>query len=72
MNGREVGIDRVKTELAQQRMVGNLIPKDIYDRDIDEIKKQRSEALRKRDEETAKEQEILQVTTKPKCSTNIM
>ena len=52
----------MKTELARQRMMSNLVSRDVYNRDIDEIKQLMADALRRRDEESARQRELLQVT----------
>ena len=54
-------IDRIKTELARQRMMSKLVSREVYDRSMDEMKKIMAEALRRRDEESARQREILQV-----------
>ncbi len=54
---------QIKTELAHQRMMSNLVSKEVYHRDIDEIKKLMAEALRRRDEDFARQRELLHVRT---------
>ena len=64
----EERLAQMKTELAQKRMMSNLVSKEVYHRDIDEIKKLMSEALRRRDEESARQRELLHVSiAQPPC-----
>ncbi len=58
----EERLAQIKTELAHQRMMSNLVSKEVYHRDIDEIKKLMAEALRRRDEESARQRELLHVS----------